>query len=163
MCLTQLQIICKNQSFSLHFLFKDWNLLKIRCSFTGPFYLKEIIESPDLQDVTFCIRIHGQSQDTLSRSIIKSTSVTLFCSRVLWALLSGLSFIICPCGMPCCPRPPKHTHWDDFSLENSMFLFFPPVNCSCLYLKTESTDVKTSDWCNVLIRSSQCLIWFQAE
>lgn len=110
MCLSQLQIICKNQSFSLHFLFKDQNLLKIRCSVTAHFYLKKVIENPDLRDVTFCIRIHGQSQDTLSQSIIKSTSATLFCSRVLRALLSGLSFIICPCGMPCCPGAPEHTH-----------------------------------------------------
>lgn len=83
-----------------------------------------------------------------------SKSQFLFCSG-RWALLTGLSFIICPCGMPLCPKaaiswPTRvfkythtHTHTpqlSSFHLTVKMFFLlcqYTAIGCKCLCLNIE--------------------------
>lgn len=106
---------------------------------------------------TLYIRIHLKSRfsDMMQHKIHldfhhHSNSKLLFCFRGLRALLTGLSFIICPCGMPCCPwgsyiltdthvftRVRIHTHqdWAHLTFNSASSRCFPPllaVNCNCL-------------------------------
>lgn len=86
---------------------------------------------------------------------MKSFFLTPVCLRAFWALLSGLSFIICPCGMLCSPAAPQNERKTPKYRDSK-----PPLNGKLISLAFVNKCQLTASNQQQLTRLfSCCLVW----